>query len=48
MAQMLAVNSLVVIPPGREQVEAGERVRVQLLNFGLEALRYFAAPHHVR
>jgi molybdopterin molybdotransferase len=48
MAQMLAVNSLVVIPPGREQVEAGERVRVQLLHFGLEALRYFAAPDHVQ
>jgi molybdopterin molybdotransferase len=41
MAQMLAANSLVVIPPGREQVEAGERVRVQPLNLGLEALRYF-------
>jgi molybdopterin molybdotransferase len=46
MAQTLAANSLVVIPPGREQVEAGERVRVQLLNLGLEALRYFAAPGH--
>jgi molybdopterin molybdotransferase len=48
MSQMLAVNSLVVIPPGREQVEAGERVRVQPLNLGLEALRYFAAPDHVQ
>jgi len=48
MAQMLAANSLVVIPPGREQVEAGEWVRVQPLNLGLEALRYFAAPDHVQ
>ena len=48
MAQMLAANSLVVIPPGREQVEAGERVRIQPLNFGLEALRYFAAPDRRR
>jgi molybdopterin molybdotransferase len=46
MAQMLAANGLVVIPPGREQLEAGERVRVQTLNLGLEALRYFAAPGH--
>ena len=46
MAQMLAANSLVVIPPGREQLEAGERVRVQPLNLGLEALRYFRAPGH--
>ena len=46
MAQMLAANSLMVIPPGREQVEAGERVRVQPLNLGLEALRSFAAPDH--
>lgn len=46
MAQMLAANSLMVIPPGREQLEAGERVRVQPLNLGLEALRYFAAPGH--
>lgn len=43
MAQMLAANGLVVIPPGRERLEAGERVRVQLLNVGLEALRYFVA-----
>jgi molybdopterin molybdotransferase len=48
MAQMLAANSLVVIPPGREQVEAGERVRVQPLNFGLDALRYFATPDHIQ
>jgi molybdopterin molybdotransferase len=48
MAQMLAANSLAVIPPGREEVDAGEWVRVQPLNLGLEALRYFAAPAHVR
>jgi molybdopterin molybdotransferase len=48
MAQMLAANSLAVIPPGREEVDAGEWVRVQPLNLGLEALRYFAAPGHVR
>ena len=47
MAQMLAANSLAVIPPGREQMEAGERVPVQPLNFGLEALRYFVAPDRV-
>jgi molybdopterin molybdotransferase len=46
MAQMLAANSLMVIPPGREQVEAGERVRVQPLNLGLEVLRFFPAPGH--
>ncbi|HVO83433.1 MAG TPA: gephyrin-like molybdotransferase Glp [Syntrophobacteria bacterium] len=48
MAQMLAANSLVVIPPGREQVGAGERVRVQPLNLGLEVFRYFTAPDHVQ
>ena len=46
MAQTLAANSLVVIPPGREHLEAGERIRVQLPSVGFEALRYFAAPGH--
>jgi molybdopterin molybdotransferase len=41
MAQMLAANSLLVVPPERERLEAGEDVRVQAVNVGLEALRYF-------
>jgi molybdopterin molybdotransferase len=44
MARMLAANSLLVVPPERGRLEAGELVRVQLLNVGLEALRYFVAP----
>ncbi|HYA03518.1 MAG TPA: gephyrin-like molybdotransferase Glp [Syntrophobacteria bacterium] len=44
MAQMLAATSLLVVRPGRERLEAGERVRVQLLNVGLAALSYFVAP----
>jgi molybdopterin molybdotransferase len=47
MAQMLAANGLLVIRPGRERLDAGEQVRVQLLNAGLDALRYFAAPGQV-
>jgi molybdopterin molybdotransferase len=44
MARMLAANGLLVVPRERERLEPGETVSVQLLNVGLEALRYFAAP----
>jgi molybdopterin molybdotransferase len=44
MARMLAANSLLVVPPERGRLEAGQLVRVQLLNVGLEALRYFVPP----
>jgi molybdopterin molybdotransferase len=44
MADMLAANSLLVVPPEKGRLEAGDRVRVQLVNVGLEALRYFLPP----
>jgi molybdopterin molybdotransferase len=41
IAEMLMSNSLIKIEPGRKRLHAGERVRVQLLDLGLEGLSYF-------
>lgn len=42
MAEMLASNALVKLPPGTGRLGAGEQVRVQLLDLGLKGLSYFA------
>jgi molybdopterin molybdotransferase len=42
MAEMLASNSLIKVEPEKELLKAGERVRVQLLDLGLDGLSYFA------
>lgn len=42
MAEMLASNGLIKVEPGRGLLKAGERVRVQLLDLGLDGLSYFA------
>ena len=44
LTEMLAANGLLRLPPGREYLEAGEAVRVQLLDLGLEGLSYFEQP----
>jgi molybdopterin molybdotransferase len=38
LAELLAANGLLRVDPGQEYLEAGERVRVQLLDVGLEGL----------
>ena len=42
MAEMLASNGLIKVEPGRDRLKAGERLRVQLLDLGLDGLSYFA------
>ena len=42
MAEMLASNGLIKVEPGEKFLEAGARVRVQLLDLGLDGLSYFA------
>jgi len=41
MAEMVASNSLIKVEPGKELLQAGEEVRVQLLDLGLDGLSYF-------
>jgi molybdopterin molybdotransferase len=41
VAEMLAANALLKIPPERSRLEAGDNVRVQLLDSGLHASSYF-------
>lgn len=41
MAEMLASNGLIKVEPGRERLQEGEGVRVQLLDLGLDGLSYF-------
>jgi molybdopterin molybdotransferase len=39
--EMLAANGLLRIPPGRDRLDKGELVQVQLLDLGLDAFSYF-------
>jgi molybdopterin molybdotransferase len=41
LTEMLAANCLLQVPPGRDRLDAGEHVKVQLLNLGLGGLSYF-------
>lgn len=41
LTEMLAANCLLRVPPGRDQLDKGEPVTVQLLNLGLHGLCYF-------
>jgi molybdopterin molybdotransferase len=42
MVEMLASNGLIKVEPGRDRLQAGEGLRVQLLDLGLDGLSYFA------
>ncbi|UCG11406.1 MAG: molybdopterin molybdotransferase MoeA [Deltaproteobacteria bacterium] len=44
LPELLTANGLLKVPPGRKQLEAGESVRVQLLDLGLDGFSYFAVP----
>lgn len=44
LTEMLAANCLLKVPPGRDRLEKGEPVTVQLLDLGLEGLSYFEVP----
>lgn len=44
LAEMLAANALIRVEPGRDRLEKGEGVRVQLLDLGLDGLSYFEVP----
>jgi len=44
LTEMLAANCLLKVPPGRDRLEKGEPVKVQLLDLGLEGLSYFEVP----
>ena len=44
LTEMLAANCLLQVPPGRNRLNKGERVTVQLLDLGLEGLSYFQVP----
>jgi len=44
LVEMLTANCLLQVPPGRDRLEKGERVTVQLLDIGLEGLSYFQIP----
>lgn len=41
LTEMLAANCLLQVPPGRDRLDKGEQVTVQLLDLGLEGLSYF-------
>jgi molybdopterin molybdotransferase len=41
MAEMLTSNGLIKVEPGEKFLEGGDRVRVQLLDLGLDGLSYF-------
>lgn len=44
LTEMLAANCLLEVPPGRDRLDKGEHVKVQLLNLGLGGLSYFEVP----
>ena len=44
LTEMLAANCLLQIPPGRDRLDKGEPVTVQLLDLGLHGLSYFEVP----
>jgi molybdopterin molybdotransferase len=44
MAEMLTSNGFIKVEPGEKFLEAGDRVRVQLLDLELDGLSYFAEP----
>ena len=44
LTEMLAANCLLQVPPGRDRLDKGEQVTVQLLNLGLGGLSYFEVP----
>lgn len=44
LTEMLAANCLLQVPAGRNRLEKGEPVNVQLLDLGLEGLSYFEVP----
>jgi molybdopterin molybdotransferase len=46
LTEMLAANCLLQVPPGRDRLNKGERVTVQLLDIGLEGLSYFQVPSY--
>jgi len=41
LAEMIETNGLVKVPPGKDLLEAGEKVCVQVLDTGLAGLSYF-------
>jgi len=45
LTEMLAANGLLKTPPRQEWLDIGERVKVQLLDMGLQGLSYFGEPH---
>ncbi len=46
LTEMLAANCLLQVPPGRDRLDKGEPVKVQLLDLGLEGLSYFEVPSY--
>ena len=44
LTEMLAANCLLRVPPGRDRLDKGEQVTVQLLDLGLDGLSYFEVP----
>ena len=44
LTEMLAANCLLQVPAGRDRLDKGEPVKVQLLDLGLEGLSYFEVP----
>jgi molybdopterin biosynthesis enzyme len=46
LTEMLAANCLLQVPAGRNRLEKGEQVKVQLLDLGLHGLSYFRVPSH--
>jgi molybdopterin molybdotransferase len=44
LTEMLAANCLLQVPPGRDRLDKGEPVKVQLLDLGLDGLSYFEVP----
>ena len=44
LTELLAANCLLQVPPGRDRLDKGEPVTVQLLDLGLEGLSYFDVP----
>ncbi len=44
LTEMLAANCLLQVPPGRDRLDKGEPVKVQLLDLGLGGLSYFEVP----
>jgi molybdopterin molybdotransferase len=42
LTEMLTANGVLKVPPGQNRLEAGDSVRVQLLDLGLAGLSYFS------